>query len=183
MNAVSVDLDMLEQLPAKTLLRLLEQRQATAKNFALISSTVQELSPLFRFLEEQDIDARFDLTGGWIDVQFTGDGQRLGRVWGELRRTGYKTEHRPKKGDTTVSTYWSREGYARIWMMFSSSVCKRVQVGTETKEVPVYQTVCDELPGIEQLESELPALSAPTSPAIAVEEPPGAAVADDNIPF
>jgi hypothetical protein len=31
---------------------------------------------------------------------------------------------------------------AKIFLAFTSTVCKRVQVGVETKEVPVYEIQC-----------------------------------------
>jgi hypothetical protein len=33
----------------------------------------------------------------------------------------------------------------RIWLAFSSTVCRRVKIGTKTVEQDVYETVCDEL--------------------------------------
>lgn len=149
---VTIDVDFLEQLPAKTMLKLVERKQAVQKHMALYLHTVQTLAPLFRFLEDADIDIDFDPNRGDIDLHFTGDGARLGKVWGELRRNGYKTESRPKQGDTAFQAFWDCEGFSRIWLSFSSSVCKRVQVGTKTVEVPVYETQCGDLPVLEQLE-------------------------------
>ena len=40
------------------------------------------------------------------------------------------------------------EGLSRFWMQFTSSVCKRVQVGTKTVEQPIYEVQCGALPDL-----------------------------------
>ena len=161
MNAVTVDVDMLDDLPAKTMLRMVEQAQAAKQAIASFQKTIKAFSALFRSVETMDIEPRFDLSAGSIDLSFTGTGDKLRAVWVELRRAGYKPNARPEKGKTQFYTYWEQEGYARIWMNFSSSVCRRVQVGTKTVETPVYETQCDEIPMLEaEDQAALPALEA-----------------------
>jgi hypothetical protein len=170
---LSVDVDVLDSVPAKTMLRLIEQAQKARKYAALFQSTVQRLAPLFRQFEVLDVDLEFSLRNGDIDLIFTGDAQRLRQVWAELRRNGYNTESRPKRGDITFHAYWDQEGFSRIWMMFSSSVCKRVQVGTRMVEQPIYETRCgEELPALEEQSGE-------TVPVVAAA--PNASAGD--IPF
>jgi hypothetical protein len=150
MNEVSIVApEQLEYLPAKTLLRLLEKSQTASKNAKLFKQTVTGLPELFRRFEELDIDPAFCLDNEWISLSFAGDGDKLKTVWTVLRRHGFNTPLRPAKGDTAFNAFWKREGHADIFMMFSSTLCKRVQIGTEMKEVPVYQTQCGELPEIE----------------------------------
>ena len=144
-TSVSIDVDMLDAVPAKTFLRVIEAAQTAERHSKAMMATVRSLAPMFRELEHMDIEPRFDLVLGSIDLAFTGDGDRLGKVWAILRRHGYSTHSRPKKGDMTFSAFWDCEGQSKIWMSFSSSICKRVQVGTEMKEVPIYETRCDEL--------------------------------------
>lgn len=151
-----IDIDELEYLPAKTMLRLVEQSQKVKKYTALFQVTVKQHPALFRSLEELDIDLDFCLRGGDINLSFTGDGTRLGLVWAVLRKNGYAPNCRPKKGESTFYTHWLKDGAATFWMNFSSSVCRRVQVGTKTVEQPIYETQCDELP---ELEAETPKVS------------------------
>ena len=121
---------------------------------------------LFRWLEDREIEPRFDLSDGYVTLSFTGDGERLRSVWVELRRIGYTPNSRPEKGATTYHAFWEHPGeYAKIFMHFSSSVCKRVQIGTEMKEVPIYETQCGELPALELLETA-PVISAAPSEEI-----------------
>jgi hypothetical protein len=144
-----IDVDVLEYLPAKTMLKLVEQRQKATKHMTLFQAAVKQHAALFRYLEESDIDVDFSLRDGDINISFTGDGARLGQVWAELRRNGYTPNSRPTKGQTTFCTFWSKEDYAKFWMTFTSSVCRRVQVGTTTVEQPIYEVQCGELPELE----------------------------------
>lgn len=149
MNAVSIDVDMLDQVPAKTMLQLMEKQQRAKKFLDLFHSTLRQFTPLFRQLEHLDIDLRFNMDDGDIHLSFTGNGERLKTVWAELRRNGYEPAFRPKKGENNFSTFFEQEECSRIWFSFSSTVCKRVQVGTRTVEQPIYETRCDELPELE----------------------------------
>jgi hypothetical protein len=158
-----IEPETLEYLPAKTLLRLVEKSQQSAKNAKSFRQTVTTLPDLFRTFEEMDIDPRFDLDNEYITLQFTGDGNKLKEVWGLLRRHGYNVSSRPTKGETTFLGFWTREGVANLFMYFTSSMCRRVQVGTEMKEVPIYETQCGELPEI--------------------DAPPSAVTVVDDIPF
>lgn len=144
-----IEPETLEYLPAATLLRLVEQSQKTAKNAKAFRLTVTAFPALFRSFEELDLTVSFCLDNSYIQLSFAGDGEMLKTVWGHLRRAGFNTNTRPKKGDTTFYAFWKQDGQADILMMFSSTMCRRVQVGTEMKEVPIYETQCGELPEIE----------------------------------
>lgn len=154
MNAnIVLDIETLDYLPAKTILKLVEISQKTAKSLRSFQSTVNQLGPLFRELEEMDIDVGFQTSEGWVLISFTGDGHRLGRIWGVLRRNGYKTNEHPKKGDSAFAAFWRREGYSDVFMNFSSSLCRRVQVGTQMVEQAIYETVCGDLPQAEVIQA------------------------------
>lgn len=146
MNAVSIDVENLEQLPARTALRLLEKRQTLARHVTAMTETLRALAPMFLELERLDIEVSFDTNTGCIDVAFTGSGERLREVWGLLRRNGYLATERPKSGESTYSAFWSHASQMRIWFSFSSTVCKRVKIGTKMVETPIYETQCGELP-------------------------------------
>jgi len=144
-----VEPEELEYLPAATLLRLVEKHQRMAKNLKLFRATVNALPDLFRKLEEMDITPDFQLDNDWIFLSFAGDGPKLAEVWGLLRRAGYNTRERPKKGDTSFSGFWTHEAHSQIYMNFTSSVCRRVKVGTRMVEQDIYETQCGELPEID----------------------------------
>ena len=86
-----------------------------------------------------------------IDLSFAGDAHKLAAVVRILRVAGFTTlAERPKKGDTGWHAFWHHPGCpTAVWMNFTSSVCKRVQIGTKMVETPVYETQCGDLSAIE----------------------------------
>ncbi len=166
-----IEPEQLEYLPAKTLLHLIERQQKAAKNFKEFKATVGAFPELFRGFENLDIEPGFGLDDNYISLAFAGDGAKLAAVWKLLRQHGYKNSCHPKKGDTTFYAFWEQEGHARFFMNFTSSVCRRVQVGTKLVEQPIYETQCGEMP-------EMAELTAPTNAVtVATTEH------DDEIPF
>lgn len=165
-----IEAETLEYLPAKTLLRLIERQQKAAKNCKEFKLAITTFPELFRAFEDLDIEPGFAMDGDYIQLSFAGDGPKLATVWKLLRQHGYKNSCHPKKGDTTFYCFWSREGYAQFFMSFTSTMCRRVQVGTKMVEQPIYETQCGEMAA--DLEIEAP------KNAVAVAE-----VADDDIPF
>lgn len=150
MNAeVSIDVDYIDQIPAKTSLKLIEAAQQAQKNIKAFKEAIRARSALFRRLEELDIDVGFSPENAYIHVRFTGDGDRLGQVWGAFRQSGWKTTCRPEKGKNEFYAFWHQEGLVDLFMNFTSSVCRRVQVGTKMVEQPIYEMHCGELPELE----------------------------------
>ena len=81
------------------------------------------------------------------NVSITGTRADLDIMFGVLRRAGLQPRTRPQEKQADYGAFWywtddSADGY--VWVMFSSTTCKRVQVGTKMEEVPVYETVCEE---------------------------------------
>jgi hypothetical protein len=150
-----IEPETLEYLPAKTLLRLVEQSQKTAKNAKAFRLAVSTFPDLFRTFEELDLTVAFNLDNEYMNLSFAGDGEKLKTVWGHMRRAGFNTRQRPAKGDTTFNAFWSQEGYADIFMMFSSTMCRRVKIGTKMVEQVIYETQCGELPEIEAPSTEV----------------------------
>jgi len=167
MHLTVLDPEQLEYLPATSLLRLVEKYQQAGKHFKAFKQALNDAPELFRAFEEFDIDVRFNLDNDYISFSFTGDGPKLTAVWKLLRQHGYKTEDHPKKGDTSFYAFWRQEGRPSLLMNFSSSMCRRVQVGTKLVEQPIYETQC----------GELPELDAPATAVVVTKE------VDDDIPF
>lgn len=169
MNAVTIDVDMLASLPTKTLLSLLEKRKVVKRFFDQSMRALQQHTSLFLTLEEMNIDVGFDPDYQLISVRFTGDGSKLGKVWGELRRHGWNCDARPKKGDTEFHGWFSQEGEVKISVSFTSSLCRRVQVGTKTVEQPIYETICGDV--LHEIDEPVPeALPPPEAPQAVVED-------------
>ena len=83
--------------------------------------------------------------GSAYNISITGPRADLDVMFGILRRLGLQPTSRPQEKTQYFSTYWTFEDTTDyIFVMFSSTSCKRVQVGTKMEEVPVYDTVCEE---------------------------------------
>jgi len=135
--------------PLNALLDLEEQAERSKKHVEQIRETITNHPSLFAALESMDLRVTFSIQEGEINLGFTGNANTLGLVWNVLRRYGYQPGCRPNKSEPTFYTWWTKEGASRIWMSFSSTVCRRVQVGTQTVEQPIYEIHCGELPLLE----------------------------------
>jgi hypothetical protein len=169
---VSIDVDVLSDIPAQSMLTFVATKQKVDKFFREAAIALHECGPLFRFFEQRGIDIRFDPDYGYVAFTFTGTGTFFAEVWAEMRRNGFTPTHRPKKGDIEFAGYWERPGCARLFMNFSSTLCKRVQVGTKMVEQAIYETQCGEA---------LPEIAAEPEPAAALRAPNAALESD--IPF
>ena len=80
-----------------------------------------------------------------FDISITGDKHDLKAIFAAFRKLGYEPDSRPTdEPKATFTCNWDHPGLeARFWVYFTSTKCTRVQVRTETREVPVYETVCE----------------------------------------
>jgi len=80
------------------------------------------------------------------NVSITGPRADLDVMFGILRRLGLQPHSRPEEKTQYYSTFWKFDELMSefVFVTFSSTSCKRVQVGTKMEEVPVYDTVCEE---------------------------------------
>ena len=82
-----------------------------------------------------------------VDLSFSGDAAKLAAIVRILRTSGFTTSsERPKAGETTwYARYVHPECPTNVWLYFTSSVCKRVKIGTKMVEQDVYETQCDDI--------------------------------------
>lgn len=85
-----------------------------------------------------------------IDLNFAGDAHKLAAVVRILRTSGFNTDaQRPKQGETTwCATYMHPDCPTNVWLYFTSSVCKRVKIGTKTVEQDIYEVQCGDISAI-----------------------------------
>ncbi len=75
----------------------------------------------------------------------SGDVHTLTDAIRALRVGGFKSSEKPeRKSATFTSVYRHPEAKLGILLAFSSSVCRRVKVGTKTETVDVYEVQCGE---------------------------------------
>jgi hypothetical protein len=125
--------------------QLLEEALYLSKRRALWSSSLIYFQGLVKSLEEIGIEPTMSTD---INVSFTGDKERLEKVWHIIRLAGFElseTSERPKAGDDKWSGYFFHpECKMPVWLFFTSSVCRRVKVGTKLVEQDIYETICGE---------------------------------------
>lgn len=155
--------DPIEILLAQSALDLAKRRQkwATVRDF---------YRPILNALQRVGIEPSLSTD---IDLNFAGDAQKLSAVVRILRTNGFSTTaERPKAGSNTwYARYSNPEVGLDVWLSFTSSVCKRVKVGTKMVEQDVYEVQCGDISGA--VDSILPA---PAAPVVAL-------VHDAEIPF
>jgi len=79
-----------------------------------------------------------------IDVSVSGGKPELNTVFGILRKFEFTPDDRPdEKVKASFNTYFRHTTGAVIWFSFSSTLCKRVQVGTKMVEQPIYEVQCE----------------------------------------
>lgn len=113
------------------------QRWNSIKNFYL---------PLINAFQRLGLEPRLS---GEVDLNFAGDAHKLAAVVRILRTAGFSTTaERPKQGDTSWSAFYEHPNCAvRTWLHFTSSVCKRVKIGTKMVEQDIYETQCGDIAG------------------------------------
>jgi hypothetical protein len=120
-------------------------RENAKKIASIIKRDGKRVSNIVRTLKRAGISIQsvyIDPTS--YNISVTGTRAELDILFGVLRREGLTPDTRPKEKESSYSTYWRWEDSEVIWVWFSSTSCKRVQVGTEMKETPIYETVCEE---------------------------------------
>ena len=130
----SVDIGLAEQS-----LRLAKRKQrwAACRDF---------YAPIIAAFQRMGVEPSFD-GDDYITVTMTGDKEKLAKAFRILRGAGFTfTAERPKKGDSSWYAFFHHADCdTTLFLNFTSSVCRRVKVGTEMKEVDIYETQCGDI--------------------------------------
>ncbi len=131
-------------------LQLQEEQLKLAKKKAKWNSIRPRFAGIVNALHKLGVEPKMSEYA--VDICFSGDKEKLAAVMRILRTSGWKfTANRPKAGDSSWYAYFTHKDCdTQIWFSFTSSVCRRVQVGTKMQEVPIYETICgDDKPEVE----------------------------------
>jgi hypothetical protein len=85
---------------------------------------------------------------GMLTMSCHGDKDRLVKVMRVLRGAGYTADRKPEKHLYEYEARWTQpineDGFQRIAikLYFYSTVCRRVQIGTQMVEQPLYAVKC-----------------------------------------
>lgn len=123
---------------------IIEQHE---RKLAYLDKQAAVLGPLLDEMEKFDPTSIY-VEDGYCSIAVTGDRHKLNAAFGTLRRHGLKTSDRPEKGQSQyMGTFTKPEESGLVFLNFSSTQCRRVKVGTRTKEVTedIYEVVCDEM--------------------------------------
>lgn len=75
----------------------------------------------------------------------TGDVHKLVDAIRALRTNGFKSDSKPERKKPDFVAYYAHpDTKVNVLLSFSSSVCRRVKVGTKTETVDVYEVQCGE---------------------------------------
>jgi hypothetical protein len=81
-----------------------------------------------------------------INVSLSGNTADLTKFFRLMRSNGFVPDFRPKDAQNVFNTWFRHEDGTQFYLSFSSTVCRRVQVGTQMVETPIYETVCSDDP-------------------------------------
>jgi hypothetical protein len=129
-------------------LLLKEQKRILSERDALIKSLSKYAGEYSAALDEfAKIEIAFhNVTTDALNLTVTGTKHILNAAWGALRRAGFERHgERPAEGQTQFNGYFTHPSGAKVWLQFTSTSCRRVQIGTQLVEQAVYETVCDEM--------------------------------------
>ena len=130
-------------------MKMVQEANKAARNYRrAINNTIRRDGKRVQIICKALQKAGVSITSINIDsmsynVSIAGSRADLDVLFGVLRRAGLTPDLRPAEKTESYCTYWRAEDF-RVWVWFTSTSCKRVQVGTKTEEVPVYDMVCEE---------------------------------------
>lgn len=120
----------------------------TAKDYAnLYEEALRDKGPAYTAVLQSLKDIAFtSISMDTVDLNLclTGGKRDLEHLWGKLRHLGFEApDERPKSSSPEWTGTFRRDDGVRIYVHFSSTVCKRVPTGRKI-EVDEYDIVCDD---------------------------------------
>ncbi len=121
-----------------------EQQKNVTKSASWYHANKVEIGRVAVGLKKVEV-TRAVLSLDCVDLSITGDRHTLNAIFAAFRKLEYEPSDRPtKEHKPTFSCYWNHPVEdAKFWLYFTSNKCTRVKVGTETKEVDIYEVVCE----------------------------------------
>jgi hypothetical protein len=88
--------------------------------------------------------ARMECDTEDVNLYVSGGADVLKEIFHAFRKLGYEPSSRPEaKPQSNFSCYFRQDGKPTFYLSFSSTLCRRVKVGTKMQEIDVYETVCE----------------------------------------
>ncbi len=128
--------------------RLKKEFESFQRGLEAFDEYKEQLKPIIEGIEKIDpeIDMYWDGVESDLIISFTGNKHRLAEVVRVLRINGWVASSQPpKSNDSSWGSYFIHaKTTATVWLYFTSSVCRRVQVGTQMVEQPIWGVRCEE---------------------------------------
>jgi hypothetical protein len=100
------------------------------------------LEPIVLKLQTLEIEPTFYTD---LNVSFTGDKHKLAAVIRIFRLAGWTSITKPKDKEPSWCGYFHKKGIdASVWVAFTSTICRRVKIGTKMVEQDIFEVVCGE---------------------------------------
>lgn len=133
---------MLQEIKEGVELEVKTANERSAK-YTEMKPEIKRIATYFAHYEVPVQRASISSTG--LDINVSGDFSSLKASFAALRSAGYEPNERPTERKTSsFNTYFKNPASEiKIWFFYSSTTCTRKQIGTEMKEMPVYETVCE----------------------------------------
>ena len=132
----------MSELLAEIEVSIQAREQSAAKTKEYFAEHRDSIISLLEVLKDVNI-IRCVMDTGSLDITVSGDKAMVKLIWNKPRTVGYVTELNPAENEVNFSGWWYMDDQPRIWLSFSSTVCKRVKVGTKTQVIDVFEVVCE----------------------------------------
>lgn len=143
-----------------------------------LASWVQEKHLYIPIIEKLEALGSEPAYNGYLYASLTGNRDTILGAIRALRSCGLKSKEHPKEGQPSFQAWYENaDQTVRVYLNFSSTVCRRVKTGTRTEIVDVYEVQCGDDPVPEQDVPGSPEDPAETQLDVQVKNP------DDDIPF
>lgn len=127
--------------------RMRIQRQSLERLEKMISDNQKMWEDLFVVLGAiPEVTLNVSLSSCSVDLSLYGNKALFKRVFTILVKAGFGDYAIPTEKSTSYDTFMTGPNGAKLWLNFVSTECRRVQVGVETKSVPVYEIQCGDAP-------------------------------------
>jgi hypothetical protein len=126
-------------------MKFADDMRALTRRMELWAKYKHRLSPIMQDFQDAWADSYFNVGPFNWEINISGRMADLVAAISKLEAIGYiPISEVPEKLTTYFSTRFVREGYPDVLLYWSSTTCRKVQVGTKVEEVPVYEMRCDE---------------------------------------
>lgn len=141
-----MDITTLFDAAEQTLINAQKRQEAIVDYLNQHQEIINELLPL---ITESNIETEvltFLVVPGTSElyIGLSGTKENLNKIFSIFRKCGLYPRSRPKENDTSYYTYfYAEDSDFRVWFSFTSTVCRRVAVGTRIVEETIYEVQCE----------------------------------------